>query len=139
MKSVSNYSSLAKIALSNSNIDKSEILNGNEIKVLDLTGTNLVALSSCDTGKGKVTSSDGVYGLLRSFYIAGSENTLVSLWLVEDREGYRFMTDLFENILEYPDESYAKAIRKTQLQLIDKDRNVTSTDNWARFVLFEHK
>ena len=116
----------------------SSLLNGNEIKSLDLNGTSLVALSSCDTGKGEITATDGIYGLLRSFYIAGSENTLVSLWLVEDREGFEFMIDLFANILNHPNEPFAKAIRNTQLQIIDKDRNVSKTENWARFVLFEH-
>jgi CHAT domain-containing protein len=52
------------------------ILHALEVLDLDLTGTELVALSACDTGKGEVDRSEGVYGMVRAFPIAGAANVL---------------------------------------------------------------
>ncbi len=46
---------------------------------LNLHGTKLVALSACDTARGTVDYSEGVYGLARSFRIAGADNVLMTL------------------------------------------------------------
>ncbi|HBW89943.1 MAG TPA: hypothetical protein DEG17_13955, partial [Cyanobacteria bacterium UBA11149] len=43
----------------------------------------LVVLSACDTGRGKITG-DGVVGLSRSLITAGVPSIVVSLWSVPD-------------------------------------------------------
>lgn len=48
-----------------------------EVQNLNLEGTELVALSACDTGKGVLDYSDGVYGLVRAFRIAGARRVLM--------------------------------------------------------------
>src|SRR5262249_8611899 len=55
-----------------------------ELAGLNLWGTQLVVLSACDTGRGDVKLGQGVYGLRRSFVVAGAETLVASLWKVDD-------------------------------------------------------
>jgi tetratricopeptide (TPR) repeat protein len=54
-----------------------------EVGRLDLRGA-LVALSACESGRGRVYDGDEVIGLTRAFLGAGARAVLVSLWLAQD-------------------------------------------------------
>ena len=73
------------------------ILTADDIAKCDLSGTGLVVLTACDTGKGKVTS-EGVYGLQRAFKKAGAETILMSLWKVDDKAASEFISIFYESL-----------------------------------------
>ncbi|MCB9732976.1 MAG: CHAT domain-containing protein [Deltaproteobacteria bacterium] len=58
------------------------LLSAREVASLDLSGTELVALSACETGLGVDVGGESFQGLVGSFLMAGAERAIVSLWQV---------------------------------------------------------
>ena len=57
---------------------------------------DLVVLSACETGKGKVVKGEGIVGLTRAFMFAGSPRVLCSLWKVDDAATAALMTKFYD-------------------------------------------
>ncbi|MCX7548730.1 CHAT domain-containing protein [Xanthomarina sp. F1114] len=70
-----------------------------EIAKLNLNA-DLVIMSACDTGVGKLYEGEGINGLNTSFLVAGSNSTLLSLWPVDDSGTALTMQLLFTNIIQ---------------------------------------
>ncbi|HTU42136.1 MAG TPA: CHAT domain-containing protein, partial [Candidatus Aquilonibacter sp.] len=64
---------------------KNGLLTAYDVTGMDLNGTELVNLTACDTGLGKVTS-EGVVGLRQAFRLAGARSIIVSLWQIPTDE-----------------------------------------------------
>ncbi|PIP40272.1 MAG: hypothetical protein COX19_06080 [Desulfobacterales bacterium CG23_combo_of_CG06-09_8_20_14_all_51_8] len=62
---------------SNGNLEAGEIFG---LKI----NADMVFLSACQTGLGKITTGDDVIGLNRSFFFAGTHTVVSSLWRVSD-------------------------------------------------------
>ena len=73
------------------------VLTAKEISHMDLSETDLVVLSACETGLGDV-SSEGVFGLQRSFKQAGVQTIMMSLWEVNDEATRYMMTEFYSNL-----------------------------------------
>lgn len=71
------------------------ILTANEIAGMNLTGTDLLVLSACQTGLGEITG-EGVEGLQRGFKIAGVNTIIMSLWEVSDLTTETMMTTFYK-------------------------------------------
>jgi CHAT domain-containing protein len=85
-----------------------------EIFGLDLKA-NLVVLSGCETGLGKLSTGDELVGLTRAFIYAGTPSVVASLWSVDDSSTARLMASFYRNLKTM---SKVEALRQAQLELI---------------------
>lgn len=74
------------------------VLTSLEIADLDLSGTEMVVLSACETGIGDL-GNDGVFGLQRAFKLSGVKTIVMSLWEVDDKVTSLFMTKMYQALL----------------------------------------
>lgn len=109
------------------------ILTAFEISQMNLSNTELVVLSACETGLGDIRGKEGVYGLQRAFKIAGVKYLVMSLWQVPDQETSVFMIAFYKKMLTekmaIPD-----AFRAAQKEM--KARFINPYQ-WAGFILVE--
>ena len=75
------------------------ILTAAEVGTLNLNGTKLVVMSACQTGLGDLRSGEGVMGLRRGFIQAGTQNLLMTLWVVDDSETVKVMKSFYEKAM----------------------------------------
>ncbi len=109
------------------------ILTAYEISQMDLSDTELVVLSACETGLGDIQGNEGVYGLQRAFKIAGAHYLIMSLWQIPDRETMEFMTTFYLKWLR-DKQSIPEAFRLTQKVMRQR---YPDPFIWAGFVLVE--
>jgi len=57
---------------------------------------DLVVLSACETGKGRIYESEGIIGFTRAFMFAGAPRVIVSLWKVDDEATRALMVKFYE-------------------------------------------
>jgi CHAT domain-containing protein len=109
------------------------ILTAYEISQMNLSNTELVVLSACETGLGDIQGNEGVYGLQRAFKIAGAKYLIMSLWQVPDKQTSILMTTFYKKWLKekmnIPD-----AFRAAQKELRNQGLDPYQ---WAGFVLVE--
>ena len=111
--------------------DEDGVLTALEAAGLDLWGTKLVVLSACDTGVGEVKKGEGVYGLRRSFVLAGSESQVMSLWKVRDDATRDLMIAYYANL--YQGRGRGEALRLVQMQM-QRDPRRKHPYYWASFI-----
>ncbi|MGB4820931.1 MAG: CHAT domain-containing protein, partial [Saprospiraceae bacterium] len=109
------------------------VLTAYEISQMNLSNTELVVLSACETGLGDIQGNEGVYGLQRAFKIAGAKYLIMSLWQVPDKQTSLLMTTFYKKWLE-DKMSIPDAFHAAQKQLRDGG---LEPYYWAGFVLVE--
>lgn len=111
--------------------DNDGILTAQEISQLDFRGLELVVLSACESGLGKI-SSEGVDGLQRGFKKAGAQAIIMSLRSVKDKETAEFMTCFYRNLVHFP-------MHKSFLLTVNemKQKYPSNPENWNSFILLD--
>ncbi len=113
--------------------DEDGILHMNEVFNLEMNA-DLVVLSACQTGLGKLVRGEGVVGLTRAFLYAGARRVAVSLWDVNDLTTPDFMQSFYRRM--HQGEAPAAALRSTKIEMLHSDSPVRAHPYfWAPFVL----
>jgi CHAT domain-containing protein len=108
------------------------VLTALEAAGLDLNGTRLVVLSTCDSGLGDASAGEGVYGMRRALTMAGSETQVMSLWQVDTGRTRELMEAYYQRLKDGAGRS--EAMRAVQLAMLAKPE--TSSPNlWASFIV----
>ncbi len=110
------------------------VLYSGEIYNLKLNA-DLVVLSACETGLGKIQKGEGIIGLTRALLYAGAKNIIVSLWEVNDKSTTDLMVDFYKNLLAGNRQlSYSKALRNAKLNMINGEK-YSFPFFWSPFIL----
>jgi len=100
----------------------------NEVFSLNINA-DIVTLSACQTGLGKITGGDELVGLNRAFIYAGTHSLLSSLWRVSDISTAILIKHFYRN---YVVDNKAESLRKAQLLV---KRLYPHPSYWAGFNL----
>jgi CHAT domain-containing protein len=92
------------------------VLTAYEAMNMNLDNTELVVLSACETGLGEIQVGEGVFGLQRSFLVAGANTVIMSLFKVNDEVTQKLMTRFYERWLLTGDKRKAFSEAKKEIK-----------------------
>ena len=105
-------------------------LHVREIYNLNLNA-DLVVLSACQTGRGKLEKGEGILGFPRIFFCLGARSVLLSLWKINDKSTSYFMNYFYYYLSKRHNK--IEALRLAKLRML-KSR-FRHPFYWAAFIL----
>ncbi|MEP2667422.1 MAG: CHAT domain-containing tetratricopeptide repeat protein [Cyclobacteriaceae bacterium] len=123
---------LSRIFLNQGANEDGNLFSG-EIYNLELDA-DLVALSACETGLGKISKGEGVIGLSRALVYAGARSIIVSFWNVADASTSQLMREFYTQLLAKNDSDFSSALRDSKLKMI-REESYAAPYYWAPFVV----
>lgn len=124
------FSGIACFQDSNDKIEDGTLYVG-EIYNINIEA-DLVTLSSCESGYGKLETAEGLLGLNRAFIYAGTPNVVFSLWKVYDKVSAHLMIDFYTHILS--GKTYAASLRAAKLNLLNQEETA-APHFWSPYLL----
>jgi CHAT domain-containing protein len=125
------YEKQPLILFSNSNDPENDgFLEAGEIVKMKLN-SDLVVLSSCNSGLGEIDPAEGILGMSKAFFEAGSKSVVVSLWDVNDKYTSKFMGLFYRRLSEGHNKS--KALRFAKIDFIKEYS--PNPYYWGAFIL----
>jgi CHAT domain-containing protein len=128
--SVSNHFNL-NLLLEESN---DNTLYAGEMFNLDLSA-DLMVLSACESGVGKVVKGEGMIALTRGLLYSGAKNILYTLWKISDKYTEQFMLEFYTHTLN--GKSYPEALRQAKLFMLQNE-STAFPKLWAGYMLLGH-
>jgi CHAT domain-containing protein len=123
----------AALVLGNSTASREDgLLQAREIRDLDLHA-DLVVLSACETGNGKLLGEEGIASLERAFLLAGAKSVIASLWTADDTYTIALMKRLYQHLVGGSDKG--TALQQAKLDLLKEFGNQALPIYWAGFTL----
>ena len=107
------------------------LLSAGELYNLRLNA-DLVTLSSCESGVGKLVRGEGLMAMTRGFFYAGARNVVCSLWKVYDKQADQLMRGFYGHVLE--GRGFSSALREAKLEMI-ANAATAHPFKWAGFQL----
>ena len=108
------------------------LLQVREIRDLPLNA-DLVTLSACDSGNGRLLGEEGIASLERAFLLAGAKSVIASLWTADDTYTIVLMKRLYQHLVDGSDN--AAALRQAKLDLLREFGDQAFPVFWAGFTL----
>lgn len=106
-------------------------LVGSEVLNLDLRGTKLVVMSTCETG---ATGGDGVAAFRQAFQIAGAADVLSTLWPIPDEATAKFMDRFYDRMIAGSNRSLSLAeAQRATIEQRRKENGAAHPYLWATF------
>ena len=94
---------------------------------------DLVVLSACNTGSGKIVNGEGIMSLSRALTFSGTRSSVVSLWQVPDKETSEIMITFYENLKK--GEAKDEALANAKKMFIANNPMKNHPFYWAGFVV----
>jgi hypothetical protein len=94
---------------------------------------DVVTLSACATGIGRLQGEEGIMNLARSFLVAGARSVVASLWAVDDRSTATLMEHFYQHIAE--GEPIAEALQMAQKDMLAVFGKNAQPYYWAGFTV----
>jgi len=120
----------AALLLAPGNDSEDGLWQSREIRQTRLNA-DLVVLSACDTGTGRLEGQEGIMNLARAFLIAGAKSVVASLWQVDDRSTATLMSFFYEHLAAGLE--VREALRQAQLDFINEFGDKAQPYYWAGF------
>lgn len=114
-------------------------LMGYELSEVSLN-CDLITLSACETGRGKLVNGEGVLGLPRLFLGAGAKSVLMTLWKVDDRFTSLLMSEFYNQFLKnnVPKADALARAKRRMLKTVNENSKIHYQHPlfWASFALY---
>jgi CHAT domain-containing protein len=94
---------------------------------------DVVTLSACETGVGRLQGEEGIMNLARTFLVAGAKSVVASLWDADDRSTATLMKHFYEEVAQ--GKNVAEALRGAQLTMLREFGSDLQPYYWAGFTV----
>lgn len=98
---------------------------------MQLEGTRLVYVSTCDSSVGSRPSQEMPASITHALRAAGAQTVISTLWIISDTEATEFATYFYEQLMARPDSSPSEALSYAKALMKQKGHSMF---HWGTFV-----